>query len=108
MSPGEYHGLIYGGPLAAPGAEVSITCSIALNDGSRTAPAVVSESAGPSAHAVALVPTPMSYAAEISDVPYLCSTATVDGAAWYRDEDAGDVHVADEPFWDCPPYDEWR
>ena len=22
-------------------------------------------------------------------------------------EDDGDIHLAGEPFWDCPPYDEW-
>ncbi|HWL35250.1 MAG TPA: hypothetical protein VNQ77_03570 [Frankiaceae bacterium] len=165
-SPRTFAGVIYGGPLVAPGAEVSITCSIVLNDVRRTAPAVVSETAGPAAHAVVLPPTPMSYVAEDWDLPYLCSAATVDGAAWYWDaatgtwsadpaapcdpavtpnagdpwpchelvaclvpvldaavcpvlvalpsvpgvvdvEEDGDVHVAGEPLWDCPPYDEW-
>lgn len=163
-SPDRFEGAVYGGPLAAPGAAVTITCSITVNGGRHTDPPAVSETAGPAADAVVLAPRAMSYVGLEWDVVHLCTAAIVDGTAWYWDARTeawsadpastcersreippevpivcigtlweclvdptacrtfaslpsvpgvaelgpdGDVHVAGEPFWDCPPYEPW-
>lgn len=83
-----HDGQINGGPLAAPGSEISIRCSIHVGNATHSGPAAVSESAGPARDVVALPPTPMSYLAAHDDVVATCTEATVDGTTWYWDTTA--------------------
>lgn len=82
-----WSGEINGGPLAAPGSEVSIRCAIhvGFGNGTHAGAAVVAESAGPARDVVVLEPRQMSYAANGWDPVYVCTSATVDGTAWYWD-----------------------
>ncbi len=76
-------GTIYGGPIVAPGAAVSMRCSIHLNDSTHSGAAVVSASSLPGPGVTALEPRPITYVAESADIHVICTEATVDATTWY-------------------------
>ena len=76
-------GTISGGPIAAPGATVTLTCSVHLDNNLHSGPAVVAESSVPGPGVAVLEPRVVTYEAELFRSVYVCADATVDGTAWY-------------------------
>lgn len=89
-------GAVYGGPLVAPGADVSITCTIQVGGPRHDDPDTVTATAGPARDAVVLAPHAIAYPSTFDPV-YVCTEAVVDGTTWYR---SGDTWTQD-PASDC-------
>ena len=82
--PGEaWTGELHGGPLFAPGAVLSLRCSIHAGNAAHAGPAVAVATAGPADGAVVLAPQAVSYAAPADPGHVVCTEATVDGTTWY-------------------------
>ena len=81
--PGQWWGQISGGPVAAPGSDVSITCEIHVGNDDHLGAAAVSETSATTPGAAALEPRLVGYEAEDWELVTLCTSATVDGTRWY-------------------------
>jgi hypothetical protein len=81
--PDDWTGVIHGGPVAAPGTTLTLTCEIHVGNDLPSGPAAVTATAGPTAHAAAVVPEQASYVASPDELVAMCTEATVDGTSWY-------------------------
>lgn len=80
--PTVWTGVLYGGPIVAPGEAVSLRCSIHLNNGTHDGPAVAAASTAPSPSAAAIAQA-VTYQSGPFDYQAVCTEATVGATTWY-------------------------
>ena len=100
-------GQVTGGPLVVPGYDVSMRCSIKVDEWTHAGPSVASAATSPTPNVTVLAPTPVWYQAgdEYASV-YLCTEATAVGTTWYRTDGAWSTDAASGCSRACQLYDE--
>ena len=110
-----YTGVLFGGPVLAPGSTVTLRCSIHVGNDVHSGPAAVTESSGPGDGLAVLDPRQFTLTLPEDERVETCTEATVGSTTWYWTETGewttdpaatcGGLRewVLLTPYWTLPP-----